>query len=40
MPGYDPTIGDNDNANDPYWQQWEINKDLHDCMWTYYETEE
>jgi hypothetical protein len=40
LPGYDPTIGDNEEANDPYWQQWEINKDLHDCMRTYYETEE
>ena len=40
LPGYDPTIGDNEEANDPYWQQWEINEDLHDCMRTYYETEE
>ena len=29
-----------DKANDPYWQPWEINEDLHDCMRTYYETEE
>jgi hypothetical protein len=40
LPGYDPAIGDNEEANDPYWQQWEINEDLHDCMRTYYETEE
>ena len=40
LPGYDPTIGDNEEANDPYWQVWEINEDLHDCMRTYYETEE
>ena len=40
LPGYDPTFGDHDKANDPYWQPWEINKDLHDCMRTYYETEE
>ena len=40
LPGYDPTIGDNEEANDPYWQPWEINKELHDYMRTYYETEE
>ena len=40
LPGYDPTFGDHDKANDPYWQPWEINEDLHDCMRTYYETEE
>ncbi len=40
LPGYGPTLGDHDKANDPYWQPWKINEDLHDCMRTYYETEE
>jgi len=40
LPGYDPTIGDHDKANDPYWQPWEINEDFHDFMWTSYEMEE
>ena len=32
LPGYDPTLGDHDKANDPYWQPWEMKEDLHDIM--------
>ena len=39
FPGYDPNIGDHDKPHYPYWQPWEINEDLFDCMGTYYETE-
>ena len=29
----------NFGANDPYWQPWEVNEDLFDCMRVYYEQE-
>ena len=39
LPGYNPNIGDNKDANDPFWQPWLINEDLYECIWTYYNGE-
>ena len=36
MPGFNCELPDDDKANDAYWQPWEINKDLFDCMREYY----
>ena len=36
MLGFNCELPDDDKANDAYWQPWEINKDLFDCMQEYY----
>lgn len=39
LPGFNPNIGDNEDANDPFWQPWLINEDLYECIRTYYNGE-
>ena len=36
MDGFNDKLQDDDEANDAYWQPWEINEDLFDCMHFYY----
>ena len=36
MPDFNCELPDDDKANDAYWQLWEINEDLFDCMREYY----
>jgi len=36
MDGFNDKLQDDDEANDAYWQPWEINEDLFDCMRFYY----
>ena len=40
MPGFNCELPHEYGANDPYWQPWEVNEDLFDCMRVYYEQEE
>ena len=37
MPGFNCELSDDNEANDAYWQSWEINEDLFDCMREYYD---
>ncbi len=32
MDGFNDLLKDEDEANDAYWQPWEVNEDLFDCM--------
>jgi len=36
MDGFNDVLKDEDEANDAYWQPWEVNEDLFDCMRVYY----
>jgi len=36
MDGFNVLLKDEDEANDEYWQPWEVNEDLFDCMRLYY----
>ena len=36
MDGFNDVLKDEDEANDVYWQPWEVNEDLFDCMRVYY----
>ena len=36
MDGFNDMLKDEDPANDLYWQPWEVNEDLFDCMRAYY----
>ena len=36
MDGFNCQLKDEHDANDSYWQPWEINEDLFDCMRAYY----
>jgi hypothetical protein len=36
MDGFNDQLKDKDEANNAYWQPWEVNKDLFDCMRLYY----
>ena len=36
MDGFNDALKDEDAANDVYWQPWEVNEDLFDCMRVYY----
>ena len=36
MDGFNDLLPDDDAANDLYWQPWEVNEDLFDCMRLYY----
>ncbi len=36
MDGFNDLLKDEDEANDAYWQPWEVNEDLFDCMRLYY----
>ena len=36
MDGFNGVLKDDDLANDAYWQPWEVNEDLFDCMRLYY----
>jgi hypothetical protein len=36
MEGFNDQLKDEDDANNPYWQPWEVNEDLFDCMQLYY----
>ena len=36
MDGFNCALKDEDNANDAYWQPWEVNEDLFYCMRLYY----
>jgi hypothetical protein len=36
MDGFNDQLKDDDEANDAYWQPWEVNEDLFDCMRLYY----
>ncbi len=37
MPGFNHELPDDSAQNDAYWQPWEVNKDLFDCIWVYYQ---
>ena len=37
MDGFNDLLTDDDAANDLYWQPWEVNEDLFDCMRVYYQ---
>jgi hypothetical protein len=37
MPGFNHDLPDDSVKNDPYWQPWEVNKDLFDCIRVYYQ---
>jgi hypothetical protein len=39
IPGFNSELPHEYGANDPYWQPWEVNEDLFDCMRVYYEQE-
>ena len=39
LPGFNSELPHEYGANDPYWQPWEVNEDLFDCMRVYYEQE-
>ena len=34
--GFNHDLPDDSAQNDPYWQPWEVNKNLFDCIWKYY----
>ena len=36
MPGFNHDLPDDSTQNDPYWQPWEVNKELFDCGRAYY----
>ena len=36
MDGFNVLLKDEDEVYDEYWQPWEINEDLFDCMRLYY----
>jgi hypothetical protein len=36
MDGFNCQLKDEHDANDSYWQPWEINEDLFDCLRAYY----
>ncbi len=36
MEGFNVLLKDEDEANDEYWQPWEVNEDLFVCMQLYY----
>ena len=36
MDGFNDVLKDEDEENDAYWQPWEVNEDLFDCMRVYY----
>ena len=36
MDGFNCQLSNEHDANDPYWQPWEVNNDLFDCMRAYY----
>ncbi len=36
MDRFNDQLKDKDEANNAYWQPWEVNKDLFDCMRLYY----
>ena len=36
MPGFNHDLPDDSVQNDPYWQPWEVNEDLFDCIRAYY----
>ncbi len=33
--GFNVLLKVEDDAHDEYWQLWEVNEDLFDCMWLY-----
>ena len=35
MDGFNVLLKDEDDAHGEYWQLWEVNEDLFDCMWLY-----
>ena len=37
MPGFNRDLLDDSAQNDTYWQPWEVNKDLFDCIRAYYQ---
>ncbi len=39
MPVFNCQVPDDNAANNAYWQPWEVNKDLFDCMKLYYKKE-
>jgi hypothetical protein len=39
MDGFNDVLKDEDEANDAYWQPWEVNEDLFDCMRVYYKVQ-
>ena len=36
MDGFNDLLKDEDDENDAFWQPWEVNEDLFDCMRVYY----
>jgi hypothetical protein len=36
MNGFNDVPKDEDEMKDAYWQPWEVNEDLFDCLWLYY----
>ena len=36
IPGFNHDLPDDSVQNDPYWQPWEVNEDLFDCIRAYY----
>ena len=36
MPGFNVELHDDSLENDAFWQPWEVNEDLFDCLWAYY----
>ena len=36
LPGFNHEHPDDSEVNDDYWQPWEVNEDLFDCMRAYY----
>jgi hypothetical protein len=36
MDGFNDKLKDGNDANDAYWEPWEVNEDLFDCMRLYY----
>ena len=36
LPGFNHEIPDNSEINSPFCEPWEVNEDLFDCIWAYY----
>ena len=35
-PGFNHEFPDESEINDSFWEPWEVNEDLFDCIWAYY----